>query len=352
MENDMKLSLIIPVYNMEQYVSRCINSIISEIKKVNFEGEVIIIDDGSTDRSINIVKQNWDDSLKWQLKIIKQKNSGVGFARNNGIKNAKGQYITFVDPDDYILDGYLTAFENARRLNDDVIVFSYFQKMPNKSISTKENKSYVLNCFYDNAVWNKFYKKSFLLENKISFIHSKVAFEDVGFTIQVLINVTKLRHINEHIYFYDNSRVNSTMNTLSKKRIFEMLQVLEDTVKKIDYTNLTVEKKEQIKYMISWHLLARHIPKFIKSYKFNVYKMSKDSLLYYRKIVKCISPIGINNIFDNEILEKDPTLYFSQKLGKNYITKLKLFYSGKSSAIIWFALLHIIFKISQKTRRK
>ena len=110
----MKISLIIPIYNTSKYLSQCLDSVLSQTLK---EIEIICIDDGSTDNSIKILKNYANADSR--IKIITQQNSGAGFARNNGIKNASGEYIAFLDSDDYYLDTDVleSLYENAKKNN-------------------------------------------------------------------------------------------------------------------------------------------------------------------------------------------------------------------------------------------
>ena len=110
----MKFSIIVPVYNVEKYVKRCLDSIFNQTYK---DFEVIVVNDGSTDKSMNIVKKYKD------VKIINEENRGLSHARNNGVKNARGDYILFVDSDDYINKDLLKELNKSLNNNPDVVRF-------------------------------------------------------------------------------------------------------------------------------------------------------------------------------------------------------------------------------------
>lgn len=94
----MKLSIVIPVYNVEKYIERCLNSIFN----LNLENEIILIDDGSTDRSLEIIEKIKENNINENIKIIRQSNQGPSEARNKGIEIAEGEYISFIDSDDFV----------------------------------------------------------------------------------------------------------------------------------------------------------------------------------------------------------------------------------------------------------
>ena len=110
-----KYSVIVPVYNAEEYLDKCLNSI---LKQTNQDFEVICINDGSTDKSLDILNKYKDDII-----IINEENSGVSIARNNGVKKASGKYLVFVDSDDYLENKLLEKVDNVSKNNPDIIRF-------------------------------------------------------------------------------------------------------------------------------------------------------------------------------------------------------------------------------------
>lgn len=194
----IKVSVIVPVYNVEDYLIECLTSIINQTLK---EIEIICIDDCGTDNSINILKEyaKKDD----RIRIISHKeNKGLGPARNTGIKESKGEYISFIDSDDYISRDYLENLYNTIIKYDTDIVstinikrvvgeaislysininkyLSIFQKIFNKNhfegisnANIKDEKENTKNYPFVVA-WNKLYKRSFLLDNDLFFMDIK-----------------------------------------------------------------------------------------------------------------------------------------------------------------------------------
>lgn len=209
-----KISVIIPVYNSEDTIERCLNSILNQTYN-NFE--VICIDDGSIDKSKKIIQKYLYDN---RVKYLYQKNAGVSSARNTGINHAIGKYIIFIDSDDYI---EMNMFENLMstlyNTNSDLVICNYNIVNGNnftKNISAKE-KSFTRQEFYNdfikyykktliNQPWNKIYKKKYI---KDFFNVNKNLGEDLEFNIKYIKNINKIYFINKFLYNYDISSENS-----------------------------------------------------------------------------------------------------------------------------------------------
>ena len=223
----IKVSVIVPVYNVEDYLIECLTSIINQTLK---EIEIICIDDCGTDNSINILKEyaKKDD----RIKIISHKeNKGLGPARNTGIKESKGEYISFIDSDDYISKDYLENLYNTIIKYDTDIVstinikrvvgeaislysininkyLSIFQKIFKKNhfegisnANIKDEKENTKNYPFVVA-WNKLYKRSFLLDNDLFFMDIKKGSEDEDFYQRLLLNSPSISYNHKSIYYY------------------------------------------------------------------------------------------------------------------------------------------------------
>ena len=124
----MKISIVVPVYNVEKYLSKCLESLISQTLA---DIEIICINDGSTDKSLEIL-ENYA-SKDNRVKIINQENQGVSTARNNGLACANGEYVTFVDSDDWLESNSCEELYNkAIQTNSDIVLFSHYDVFPNK----------------------------------------------------------------------------------------------------------------------------------------------------------------------------------------------------------------------------
>lgn len=212
-----KISFIIPVFNVEKYLKTCIESILLQ----NIEKEIIIINDGSTDNSLNIAKdiQKRTDCIK----IFSKKNGGLSSARNLGIEKASGQYIWFVDSDDFIPSHPTIAsnlYKEAINNNLDIVrgVYSIYNEATNKYNNNNIERSYPfanqvltgadflkssLDCqCYEVVAWLGLYKREFLLKHDLKFTEN-ITYEDHEFMLRVLLtDKCKAMLINQNIYTY------------------------------------------------------------------------------------------------------------------------------------------------------
>ena len=207
----MRLSIIIPMYNASQYIERCLNSIYHQGLNVN-EFEVIVINDGSTDNSLEIVK-DYLTSYK-NIRFFSQKNSGQGAARNLGIKYATGEYILFLDSDDFLLPQSITKILSiVKHVSCDVINFLMEVELPTGNVK----ESYLYHYDYDKIYSGKelllrtginigsacssLYKRSFILQNNI-FFPVDMKHEDVFFSYQIYTFASRVIFTKTHAYYY------------------------------------------------------------------------------------------------------------------------------------------------------
>ena len=207
----MRLSIIIPMYNASQYIERCLNSIYHQGLNVN-EFEVIVINDGSTDNSLEIVK-DYLTSYK-NIRFFSQKNSGQGAARNLGIKYATGEYILFLDSDDFLLPQSINKILSiVKHVSCDVINFLMEVELPTGNVK----ESYLYHYDYDKIYSGKelllrtginigsacssLYKRSFILQNNI-FFPVDMKHEDVFFSYQIYTFASRVIFTKTHAYYY------------------------------------------------------------------------------------------------------------------------------------------------------
>lgn len=217
-----EISIIIPVYNVEHYLDRCINSVLNQSFK-NFE--LILINDGSTDNSLNICSKYAD--IDKRVRLISQINKGQGAARNTGLKYAKGNYICFIDSDDFIEKNYLsTLFNNIEKSDSDISACEYYltNDVGKKNsvigfnapqdiyvLSGKETFAYLCKGGSDanGVVWNKMYKKA--LFDNIKFKEGYY-YEDEFFILPLFYQAKKVSLVKKPLYDYVQ-RTGSTMHT-------------------------------------------------------------------------------------------------------------------------------------------
>lgn len=238
------LSIIMPIYNAEEYLNRCIDSILNQTMR---DFELILVDDGSMDSSRKICKLYLDYDKR--IKFICKKNGGVSSARNEGIKFATGQYITFIDPDDWIDFNMYEIMLNTIKMETADIVVCDFCTEPNAQLLESKNK--IISLFtpleaikdlckgngLHNSVWNKIYVNSFI--KNVTFNENISIGEDWLFNLFVFNKVGIVAYTNQKFYHYF-SHENSVMNQKSYEKISASLQEIKNIVKKlhIDHSRL------------------------------------------------------------------------------------------------------------------
>lgn len=221
----IKLSIIVPVYNVAEYLERCLNSLINQTLN---EIEIICVNDGSTDNSLCILEKF--AGLDKRIKIINQKNKGLSGARNTGIKLVQGEYFGFLDSDDWVdLDYFEKLYKRAKNCDADISLGDFIRKGKFKhKIRLKLNKEeefvgdnekfYGSQFYHFPCVWNKIYKTSKF--NDLRFIEG-IYFEDGPYTIQALHRANKVvTCCNTYLYYFVNP--NSIVKTLNRKKEQDM----------------------------------------------------------------------------------------------------------------------------------
>lgn len=235
-----KISVIVPVYNVEKYLSQCLDSIIHQTYK---NLEIILVDDGSTDSS-GLICDNYSQKDK-RIKIIHKCQGGLSDARNAGLKIATGEYISFIDSDDFIdKNMYSILINNTQKYNSDIVWFNYYNYYSKKhfinssiiknndlyDLSSSDKIKFAKNLFYqykmDAHVWAKPYKRSIF--NNIKFPYGKL-FEDIFVLLPILSNAKIISTIPDCLYFYRN-RSESIVNQYFKQNIIKNIDFIESRI--------------------------------------------------------------------------------------------------------------------------
>lgn len=307
--NNPKISVIIPVYNVEDYLEECLDSIINQTFK---DLEIICINDGSQDNSLNILEEYAEKDNR--IKIITTKNQGLSAARNRGLENITGDYVYFIDSDDYL---ELTAFEELYALAEekslDLIHFKFsnfneetgekssnlnkqmqtFEKtIGDKVFDYKEIKEFIIP--FDVTVFSKFFKRSLIKDMRFE---EGCIFEDNLFYINYIFKAKR-------IYFYNKSLHNRRIRTESiihsgTKNHVDVLKIHNLTRDMLLEYGLYEEFKDELfkkKILVTYSRFQNVNPKF-KEYFFN--EIKKDYLKYQKAYeeeidFKKISPAVIN----------------------------------------------------------
>jgi len=305
-----KISVIIPVYNSEDFLQQCLDSVTKQTIK---EIEIICIDDGSEDKSLNILENNKKKDRR--IIIINQAHCNAGVARNRGLEIAKGEYLYFLDSDDYIENYALEkAYTKAKENNADITIFSAYTffnttnkpKLLENSLEIKncpkknpfnpmEMNQYLFNSF-QNWPWNKLYESNFIKNNKIMF-QDVDRTNDMLFTCKSLMLSNRIFILNEPLVYHRVGRRNSMQatNYLEPDAFMTAYTETMKALKKI--ANNQYDMIEQS--FINWVLKGlRHNYKSIQADK-NIEKYIKELILYKG-----------NNVFN--ILEHQNDYYYDK----------------------------------------
>ncbi len=256
-----KISVIVPVYNVEKYIEKCIRSIMEQTLK---EIEIIVVNDGSPDRSSEIIDRLMKEDQR--IKVINKKNEGVSSARNIGIKVATGKYIQFIDGDDWAEKDFLKSmYEFAEKENLDIVVSDYCEDyfdgkkkiQEGKKKSEKiifDSKEYLKDFFYNGdapAMWNKLFKTSLYKENNIFCPENISMGEDLATTPRLIYFSKKIGYLKKEFYHYRKNpkSITNTTTGINKCQIFQCFDLLDDFFKEKN------EKFEDLLYRNRLHHL-------------------------------------------------------------------------------------------------
>ena len=323
----MKVSLIIPVYNVENYLDKCLKSVEGQTYK---DTEVIIVNDGSTDNSPKIIEDYVSQNENFHCYTIK--NSGIGGARNFGLTKATGEYIVFLDSDDYITEDCLEKFVAAAQKNDsDIVVCNSYDvtedgniillsenNINNDTTSLLQSPQILLN---RPCAWGKMYRKS-LFEN-LSYV-SREWYEDLRLTPKLFLKSAKITYIDDALFFYVQ-RAGSVMNNPKVARNLEIIAAFEDVISYFKQNGFYEKFKEEFDCLIVEHVLIAAITRVVMSNgeeRKSVLSKLQNFLLQFDGLYgnKYVSSLGFNKkliLFFNK-----NKLYFLTKLCMTVKSKL------------------------------
>ena len=297
------ISVIIPVYNVENYLSTCLDSILTQSLDAI---EVIVVNDGSLDSSYSIMQEyaQKDDRI---VCIDQVKNEGQGIARNTGLELAKGEYVFFVDSDDWIPKNALETLLNAARYHDvELVEANYTLVKPGKIVKQElecynrvmTGNEYLRSVnFIPEVVWNKLWKRDFLKKNKLTF--DRGIFEDSKFVSDMLFVLNGVVRIEDSVYNYI-IRQNSTMTLkASSRHLIYQLELMEHLERNYLKETDTVSRELRFKtFVYVFVSLAKFINGFEPQNKeeeeilVETKKRLKDIHLRYRALLFSNSKIG------------------------------------------------------------
>ena len=267
----MKVSIIVPVYNVEEYLEKCLDSLINQTFK---DIEIIIVNDGSPDNSEKIINKYIEKYHN--IKYLKKKNGGLSSARNYGIKHAKGEYILFIDSDDYI-ENNMTELMYNKIINDnsDIVVCEFNYDFGNKKIRSYSNLDYTSDpkkkyLLTPPMACIRMYKKE--LFNDIKF-REGIYYEDLEINPKMVLYAKKISFLDEALYNYV-IRDNSIMRTREfNNKLHDIYDVLD-----YNYKLLNNDYPNEVEYMYITHLLRTASLRFL-DYKEGSEELNKIVLI-------------------------------------------------------------------------
>lgn len=330
------VSVIVPVYNSEKYINRCIDSVLNQTYN---NIEIIIIDDGSTDQSIDICKKYAD--LNENIKLISKKNEGVSKARNTGIDIASGEWIIFLDSDDWIesntirdaislidISNYDTICWNYKKLISDKIINC--NKIDEIVLDTKKDiisilysiieSSYYNDIYYGEyirATWGKMLNTKIIKDNNIKFDEKLYIGEDAMFLIEYFINASNIKFINKYNNIY---RITSTSAVGRYKH--DLDEQIINQLEKINYLLKNIKEIDEI-------ILRTVITKFYLDsiyeliYNYNFKNNNGQNEFNLSQFIKS-TKVDINNIKLNRLSKRQILTYILVKYNQIRLLELIL----------------------------
>lgn len=333
----MKISIIIPVYNSKKYLNKCLDSIKNQTYK---NLEVILVDDGSTDNSLEICK-NYEKKDK-RFKVFHKKNGGTSSARNYGLKQATGDYITFMDNDDYVnnKDAFNNIYNQLKKTNPDILFHNCIYYWEDKNSFTKPNTNFDRNKIIDQekyeslkylikegiftyTVWDKVIKADLVKDNNLKFTEG-MRNEDTEFSLKLFELSKKYDYLNKPFYVYRKNHSYAQTSKLKYQDTLDLKNILNTYINK--YANDDTEMKFYIHNYISYlfavyiaqtNLLFKHTKnkKVLKDLK----DMEKYKFLLHSNLNPCMKKVSlVYKVCGFDITKLLLTVYIK------YIYKLKI----------------------------
>lgn len=313
----IRVSIIVPVYNVYNYLDRCLKSIKEQTLK---DIEVIIVNDGTPDTSQEIIDKY--TAIDSRFKGYIKENGGLSDARNYGMTKARGEYIAFVDSDDYIEeDMYELMYNKAKENDSDIVECDFTWDYPNKVIEDKTSVKENLLIDVRVVAWNKIYKRKFIEKTGIKFTKG-VRYEDVDWCYKLLANVSTFSSVHKCLYHYIQ-RNNSIANT-QNERVRDIFTVLNNTIFYYKEKGIYDKFKDELEYIYMRYIFGSSFKRVVKI---------KDKTLR-----KQILDESYNNLLSNFPNYKDNKYLKAKKGFKNTYFKLMNKFTYKLSSKIFRVL--------------
>lgn len=311
-----KIAVIVPVYNIEEYLSRCIDSILGQTFN---DFRLILVNDGSTDRSGDICDEYKEKDSR--IKVIHQENMGLSMARNNGIQNSKEDYITFIDSDDYVHKDMLKIlYRNLKKYKGDISVCQFKLSYEDEKIEDEESENHSFARNNRQAVdmivggsdvgmivaWGKVYKRS-LFENT-KYPKGKYH-EDEFVTYKLLYNAKRVVINTQELYYYTQRKQSITGEPYSLKRL-EKLEALKEAIDFFKELNeKELETRARIRYLMNIQIGYYKVRYEMSDQQDTLKKLKSEYDLNYKYTMKNKYKLTIRNKIMLTFFKLSPNLY-------------------------------------------
>lgn len=316
-----KVSVIVPIYNVEKYLEKCINSLLSQTLE---DIQIILVNDGSKDNSGNIAKE-YEKNNKNRVIYVEKENGGLSDARNYGLKYATGDFIAFLDSDDYIeKNAYEEMYNKAIEENADYVECNFIWEFPNKIRVDKQypykNKKEMLS-FVRVVAWNKLIKRQLITDNNLEFPKG-LRYEDVEFTYKLIPFVNKFAYVDKPFIHYVQ-REGSIAN-VQNERTAEIFTILDNVIEFYKKNNIYEKYRDELEYNYARYLLCSSLKRMCKI---------KDKIIRGKLLTESWERLNLNfpNWKENVILK-------TVNIGKNKYMRTV----NKSTYKIYSKILKII----------
>ncbi len=316
-----KVSVIVPIYNVEKYLEKCINSLLSQTLE---DIQIILVNDGSKDNSGNIARE-YEKNNKNRIIYVEKENGGLSDARNYGLKYATGDFIAFLDSDDYIeKNAYEEMYNKAIEENADYVECDFIWEFPNKIRVDKQypykNKKEMFS-FVRVVAWNKLIKRQLITDNNLEFPKG-LRYEDVEFTYKLIPFINKFTYVDKPFIHYVQ-REGSIAN-VQNERTAEIFTVLDNVIEFYKENNIYDEYRDELEYNYARYLLCSSLKRMCKI---------KDKIVREKLLTESWERLNLNfpNWKENIILK-------TVNIGKNKYMRTV----NKSTYKIYSKILEII----------
>lgn len=262
------VSVVVPVYGVENYIERCARSILAQ-NHTNFE--VIFVNDCTKDRSeellLSVLEQFKSTSISVKL-LRHEVNKGISAARETGLAEATGDYILYVDSDDFIAQDMLEVLLTRARVSNADIVFCDYYEVKNhmntyisqavEHLSSRSMLIAMLSQQRDWTPWNKLFKRELIVSNNVHWPIGINMAEDLLFVVKLFVMAGRVEHVNKALYYYNRDNVSSLVNTISVNACNQSLSAINQTIEFLESNGLLIELKESlsnIKLMLRFNML-------------------------------------------------------------------------------------------------